>query len=183
MSPELEKKLAEKYPTLFQDKDKPVTQSLMAFGCEFDDGWYKLIDDLCEYITKLSNREDMVRLKDEYKTKENYGFIHVKRPSISFTQVKEKWGRIRIYWHGGGVDNFEEIKEKVNYQDYEKHVNSYYDSIQNAIDYVEFLSGKVCEVCGEPGKMYTNGWYMVRCKKHIIERYGFDPDEEELKEF
>lgn len=163
MSPELEQKLIEKYPVLFQDRYKPVTESCMYFGIEFQGGWYSLLDELCEYITRLSNREDMVRLKDEYKTKENYGYLHVKRPSISFSQIKEKWGLARIYWHGNGVDNFEEIKEKVVYQDYEKHVNGYYDSIQHAIDYVEFLSSKVCEKCGQPGKMREGGWLKVRC--------------------
>jgi len=177
MSPELEQKLIEKYPILFQDRNKPVTESCMYFGCEFSDGWYKLLDELCEYLTKLSKREDLLKLNKEYHTKENHGFMYVKPPTISFSQVKEKFGKMRIYWIGNGVDNWEEVCAKVNQEDRERAINRYYDEVQNAIDYVEFLSSKVCEDCGEPGKLYTNGWYMTKCKKHIIERYGFDPDE------
>lgn len=178
MSPELEHKLIEKYPILFKDKDRSPRESLMCFGCEFSDGWYKIFDELCEYITRLSEREDLLKLNKEYHTEENHGFIHLKRPTISFTQVKEKFGMMRIYWTGNGVDNWEEVCAKVNQDDREKALNKYYDEVQNAIDYVEFLSSKVCEDCGEPGKLYTNGWYMTRCEKHIVEHYGFKPDDE-----
>lgn len=164
MSPELEQKLTEKYPVLFQDRNKPVTQSCMAFGCEFSDGWYRLLDELCEYITKLANREDLVKLNKEYRTDENKGFMYIKPPTISFSQVKEKWGLMRIYWTGNGVDNWEEICAKVNQDDREKAINKYYDEVQNAIDYVEFLSSKVCETCGEPGEINKDGWIKVRCK-------------------
>ena len=164
MSPELEQKLIEKYPVLFKDVNEPVTKSCMAFGCEFSDGWYKLLDELCEYITRLSNREDLLSLNKEHHTKENYGFIHLKRPTISFSQVKEKFGMMRIYWTGNGVDNWEEICAKVNQEDREKALNKYYDEVQNAIDYVEFLSSKVCEGCGQPGKMNKDGWIKVRCE-------------------
>lgn len=184
MSPELEHKLIEKYPTLFKDRNKSPRESLMCFGCEFSDGWYKIFDELCDYLTKLANHEMFFTIKDEYKTEDGKGYIYVKHPSISFTQVKEKYGTMRIYWVGNGIENYEEIQVKLNDPEaLEINTKQYYDKVDNAIDYAEFLSSKVCEECGDPGKVYTNGWYMARCKKHIIERYGFDPDEEELKEF
>lgn len=164
MSPELEQKLFEKYPVLFRDRNKPVTESCMAFGCEFSDGWYKLLDELCEYITRLSNRTDLLKLNKEYHTEENRGFIYLKRPTVSFTQVKEKFGMMRIYWSGNGVENWEEICAKVHQDDRERTVNKYYDEVQNAIDYVEFLSSKVCESCGQPGKLSNKGWMKVRCE-------------------
>ncbi len=182
MSPELEHKLIEKYPALFKDRHRPPTESLMCFGCEFSDGWYNIFSDLCEYLEMISDYKDMVKLKPEYHTPENHGYMHVKRPSISFTQVKEKYGTMRVYWIGNGVDGWEEIKEKLDPSvDTNKIYDRYYEKIENAIDYVSFLSGKTCEECGEPGKVYTNGWYMCRCKKCIVDRYGFDPDED-LKE-
>lgn len=166
MSPELEQKLIEKYPILFRDVNEPVTKSCMAFGCEFSDGWYKLLDELCEYITRLSNRTDLLKLNKEYHTEENRGFIYLKRPTISFTQVKEKFGMMRIYWSGNSVENWEEICAKVHQDDRERAVNKYYDEVQNAIDYVEYLSSKVCEVCGLPGTMSKEGWMSVRCNEH-----------------
>lgn len=179
MSPELQYSLIEKYPVLFKDKDKPMTQSLMCFGCEFQDGWYKIFDDLCDYLTRLSEGEQLIQLKPELKTKENYGYMYVKNPTISFTQVKEKYGTMRVYWIGNGIDNWDEIESKLDDSVKTDNLfNKYYDRVENAIDYVEFLSSKICEECGEPGKVYTNGWYVSRCKKHAIEHYGFDPDED-----
>ena len=180
MSPELERKLIEKYPVLFEERHKPMTQSLMCFGCEFQDGWYKIFDDLCHYLTRLSKGEQLVKLKPEFTTKENYGYMYLKNPTISFTQVKEKYGTMRVYWIGNGVEgDWDEIKNKFDDSVEPGNLfNKYYDRVENAIDYVEFLSSKVCEECGEPGKVYTNGWYVSRCKKHAIEHYGFDPEED-----
>lgn len=179
MSPELEEQLIEKYPVLFRDKDKSPRESLMCFGCEFNNGWYKIFDDLCAYLTMLANHEMFFTLKEEFKTTENKGYIYIKHPSITFTQVKEKYGTMRVYWIGNGIENYEEFKSKLYDPDsLETNVARYYDKVDNAIDYTTFLSSKVCEECAAPGKVYTNGWYMSRCKKCIIEHYGFDPDEE-----
>jgi len=179
MSPELEHKLIERYPDLFKGRHKSVQESLMCFGCEFSDGWYKIFDDLCDYLTRCSKNEKLVKLKSELVTKENHGYMYVKCPGISFTQVKEKYGTMRVYWMGDGIDNWDEFKEKIDPSvDTDDMFSDYYDRVENAIDYVSFLSGKTCEECGEPGKVYTNGWYVARCKKHAIEHYGFDPDED-----
>lgn len=178
MSPELQNKLIEKYPILFKDKDKPMTQSLMCFGCEFQDGWYKIFDELCEYLTRICKQEKLVKLKPEFESEGYCGYMYIKCPTISFTQVKEKYGTMRVYWIGNGIDNWNEIEKKIDTVGIDTLFSSYYDRVENAIDYVEFLSSKVCEECGEPGKVYTNGWYICRCKKHAIEHYGFDPDED-----
>jgi hypothetical protein len=180
MKPELQNKLIEEYPVLFQDRHKPMTQSLMCFGCEFGDGWYNIFDDLCHYLTVLSKGEQLVKLKPELETKENYGYMYLKNPTISFTQVKEKYGTMRVYWIGNGVEgDWDEIKSKFDDSvNSDKLFSKYYDRVENAIDFTEFLSGKICEECGESGKVYTNGWCVSRCKKHAIEHYGFDPDED-----
>ena len=61
------------------------------------------------------------------------------------SSMKEKWGELRFY-----VDNkFYGIEEK--YQQ---------------------LSLKVCESCGEPGELRTDGWYYVACRKHYNEGRG-----------
>jgi len=164
MSPELENQLIEKYPVLFEEHSKPITQSCMAFGCEFSDGWYKLLDELCEYLTKLSKQTMLLKLKKEYHTDENRGFMYVKYPTVSFSQVKEKFGLMRIYWNSNSSDSWEEICEKIDQTDREDAFNKYFDRVQNAIDYVEFLSSKVCENCGQPGNADSKGWIKVRCK-------------------
>lgn len=52
-------------------------------------------------------------------------------------QVKEKFGTLRIYYMGTGVPEVDEAERE---------------------------SGRVCEVCGEPGRMRKrNHWLMTRC--------------------
>lgn len=70
MSPELEKKLIEEFPNLFKGRHMPITENLMCFGCECEDGWYQLIHDFCE---------------------------KAKNTDVYFTQIKEKFGRLVIY--------------------------------------------------------------------------------------
>jgi hypothetical protein len=74
MSPELEQKLTEKYPSIFADRDRPPTESLMCFGCECGDGWFDLLDALCFRLTQLDSDKELRAM-----------------------QVKEKFGTLRFY--------------------------------------------------------------------------------------
>ena len=61
------------------------------------------------------------------------------------SQVKEKFGGLRFY-----VDRATE--EHYNY-----------------INFAESMSYRTCEVCGNPGKRYTDGWHQVLCDAHAKE--------------
>ncbi len=76
MKKELQEKLFKKYPNIFKDVDKTPEESGMAFGIQTGDGWFWLIDNLCEELNK-------------YK-------IQNKVPIKAF-QVKEKFGELRFY--------------------------------------------------------------------------------------
>lgn len=80
MSPELEEKLTKKYPNLFRGKDRPLTESLMPFGCEHSDGWFNIISCLCMEIENHLKRSP----DDAYE----------------FVQIKEKFGTLRVYDNG-----------------------------------------------------------------------------------
>ena len=58
------------------------------------------------------------------------------------TQVKEKFGGLRFY------------------------INSGIPEIHQRILQTETESYKICEICGEPGKPRTNGWYQTLCDSH-----------------
>lgn len=59
------------------------------------------------------------------------------------TQVKEKFGTLRVYYYGPDVP---------------------------AVDAAERESGRVCEACGEPGRMRKRGgWLMTRCDRCYTE--------------
>lgn len=119
---ELEQKLAQDFPTLFKGKDKPVTESLMAFGCECDDGWYRIIRSMCHAL-----------------------HVHFKNQQIEFefTQVKEKYGGLRVYFFGG--DAF----------------------VDGVVCMAEEMAYKTCEICGNPGTLCHAGvWLKTLCEEH-----------------
>jgi hypothetical protein len=79
---ELEELLASRWPDVFRGRDRPLTQSLMTFGCECGDGWYPLLDALCETLTEHASA--LGRLPPEA------------------VQIKEKYATLRFYVGGGG---------------------------------------------------------------------------------
>ena len=158
MSPDLEKKLFEEYPKIFADTNKSPQESCMAFGLECDDGWYYLIDLLCEALTYTFttaveiDEEDGKRLGIEpsgwkEEEKDRY-FFKVEAPQVVADQVKEKFGTLRFYVSGAT------------------------DRHYNYIEFAELMSSKVCEECGAPGETYPIGWHQTLCEKHADERYG-----------
>lgn len=77
MKEDLENRLYKKYPELFQEKDLSIQESCMPWGMEIGDGWYWIMDTLCESITVYCKNNKL-----ELPT---------------FKQVKEKFGELRVY--------------------------------------------------------------------------------------
>jgi hypothetical protein len=73
MTPELQDKLYADFPELFVEKDWPVTQSCMSFGCEIFDGWEPIVRGACEELAAMGIE------------------------GLHIVQVKEKFGGLRIY--------------------------------------------------------------------------------------
>lgn len=86
MKKELDKQLCEKYPKIFADRYKPMTETAMCWGFDCGDGWYNIIDQLCqqiqEYLDWKNQKEEVV-------------------PQVVASQVKEKFGTLRFYYDGG----------------------------------------------------------------------------------
>ncbi len=76
MKEELQKKLFE-YP-MFVEHTKSCTETCMCWGIETDDGWYHLLNSMCQQLLVL---------QEKYRIK------------VIFDQVKEKLGTLRVYWH------------------------------------------------------------------------------------
>jgi len=141
MKEELQKKLKEDHPEIFQmlyiDKDdynrtqsEPESRPGLAiemFGIECGDGWYKLIDCLCETIDMICQRE-----KD-------------KIPQVH--QIKEKYGGLRFYL--GGIHK------------------KYADRISGAVSMAEKMSYNICEKCGTTEDVIVDktGWIRTKCKE------------------
>ena len=81
MKKELDEKLCAKYPEIFKDRHGKVTETLMCWGFDVEDGWYQLIDDLCAALCLIAVREKV-------------------DPPVA-VQVKEKFGGLRFYINRG----------------------------------------------------------------------------------
>ena len=156
MRTELEDTLFHKYPSIFGDKDKPMTETAMCWGLECGDGWYDIIDTLCALIKwKVDNSKKTIELYTTWlqqddltpSQKENYESmlqksIDNKIESVKATQVKEKFGTLRFY------------------TDY------CHPEIDALIEFAERMSAITCEICGNKGTINDGGWLKVRCHKH-----------------
>jgi len=69
-----------RYPVLYQGRKFPITQSLIPFGIETGDGWFKIIDQLSADITLLDEKNGTTTIA---------------------VQVKEKFGALRFYVESG----------------------------------------------------------------------------------
>lgn len=93
MNKENTKTLYEKYPKIFAQHKLTIQQSCMPWGFECGDGWFDLIERLCDSL-------------QFHTDKNNY-------PQVEATQVKEKFGTLSFYTSGAdeylsGYINFAE---------------------------------------------------------------------------
>lgn len=72
MKDELSNKLVEKYPSILREYGGDPRHTCMAWGFECGDGWFKILETLCEQVNDI--------------------------PGFRFDQVKEKFGALRIYF-------------------------------------------------------------------------------------
>lgn len=76
MSPELEAKLYERYPKIFAERQLAPQETAMCWGIAAGDGWFGLIDALCECLQREADNGD--------------------GPQPVAMQVKEKFGTLRF---------------------------------------------------------------------------------------
>jgi len=172
-------KIFKKYPELFADRTKPMSQTAMCWGIDTGAGWSKIIDRVCAQLMLIRKASGI---------------------KMVFSQVKEKYGTIRLYltnedWcpgrpapcAGNLIKAYNAFQWKV--YNWKHRVRSTYyavkcelfpeaaaarrernntwnDIIDACIDDAERRSAHTCEECGADGKMNKGGWVMVRCAKH-----------------
>lgn len=107
MKAELQKKIYEKYPKIFGQKDLPMTDTCMCWGIECGDGWYWLLDMLCQAVQDhVESRQD--GSKDSHQ--------------VEAVQVKEKFGGLRFYVNSADAEVYGMISlaEQMSYNICEK---------------------------------------------------------------
>jgi hypothetical protein len=126
---ELEKILVERFPSFFVDYGKNSHESCMAWGCAHGDGWFSIIEALCKSIERIIKRR--------------------KNKDFKFTQIKEKFGILRVYTEGSD------------------------DFIAGAIMMAEEMSAITCEVTGKPGCLCKKEFWVRTLCKEQAEKDGF----------
>jgi len=135
MSPELDKKIVEKYPKIFADRYEDMQKTAMCWGFEHSDGWYWLLDQLCDSIQSYIDTNNNYRDKDK------------QIPQVVATQVKEKWGTLNFYYTGGDdmIDGMISLAE---------NMSSYICEICGTTENVGITIGwltNVCKKCHDSG--------------------------------
>lgn len=134
---EFDKFMCEKFPELFRDRNKPMSQTCMCWGFDLNGpGWNHLLYNLCEKL-------DFVR--------QQTGIITV------FDQIKEKFGGGRFYYH---IDT-----ENCKLED--SIIKIWCSFIDNAIDKAEWESNQTCATCGKQywhDKITIGKWVYDTCK-------------------
>ena len=182
MNAELEQKLFTKYPKIFRDTNKSPQESCMAFGLEVGDGWYNLIDVLCEAVTYTFTTsvevdgEDGKRLAiDPYTDRDGkiMYFFNVKPPQVVADQVKEKFGTLRFYYHLEYSEDNLSLVETKKYPELDAINKHYADYIDGIVHFADIASARTCEVSGAEGEMHSRkGWFKT-LNKQLIEQEKF----------
>jgi hypothetical protein len=145
MKDELDQQLCQKYPKIFVDRFGDPKETLMCWGFECGDGWYKILDSLCGAIQHYIDWNNDTR---ELLLRDNPNNVTVPEeiPQVVAVQIKEKFGGLRFYYNGGD------------------------DRIYGMVRMAEAWADNTCEVCGEAGTTRSGGWVKTLCDKHEEER-------------
>lgn len=112
-----------------------MKKTCMHWGIDTGDGWFFLLDHLCHQIQKhIDGVNDVNTKKYSLEKKEDV-------PQVIADQIKEKFGTLRFYYHGGD------------------------DVISGMIRMAEALSYSICENCGKMdySVVTTKGWIQHLC--------------------
>lgn len=93
MNKDLTEKLYTKYPKLFAQHKQSPEETSTCWGLQCGDGWYKIIEILCNQLT--------------FDIKQN------EYPQLEFTTVKEKFGGLRLYYTYGEKDASKKYTDKI----------------------------------------------------------------------
>jgi len=159
MDKRLEKKLVEKYPNIFRDYGGDIQRTCMGWGMSCGDGWFQLIDKLCEDIINIIGDETI---------------------EVIALQVKEKFGGLRFYYSieenpsvfkklDNLIRNFmfskrlgKQYWKVINFK--KKFWKTTHEKISDIVEQAERDSYKICETCSRPGEVRDSGWIKTSCE-------------------
>jgi hypothetical protein len=139
---EFDKFMCEKFPMLFAQRDKPMTETGMCWGFDVGKGWYPLLHEMCEKIMLIC---------DAYNWR------------IEFVQIKEKYGSGRFYFDSMSTNDSID-PDKANVID--ELINDIVHNYEEISGRVCAETGKWYD-----DTISLGGWVYDCCAESIIERY------------
>lgn len=162
MTKDLEQYLQKKYPKILVDIYGDPKETCMAWGMSHGDGWFFLLDGL---MSSIQFHVDQNHSRAKKKTFKNFlkiswtkvcDILHLPArwtyfayeyepiPQVVADQIKEKFGGLRFYYHGG-----DEI-------------------IDGMVRLAEGMSYRICENCGVMNELVNRnnggmGWIRTTC--------------------
>lgn len=104
----------------------------------------------------------------EYVYKEVYQPIMMmlkeRRAGFIITDMKEKWGSLRIYW------TFNTFAYNITDEEY--------DEINKLIDNAEKATETICGICGSPATHISQGWIFPFCEKCAMKKFIKEHEDE-----
>lgn len=172
MNSEKDKYLCEKYPKIFADRSKSIYQSCMGWGFEHGDGWFNIIDTLCQNIQhhidscNENNRKNAeYNLMIEDAKKGNWDAYNEYYKDFENKALKDA-----IH------DTPRRVTDDVPPQVVARQVKEKYgglcfyycggdEYIEGLVSMAESISYRICEKCGNPGSTNKDdGWISTLCE-------------------
>lgn len=129
------KRMETKFPKMFEGQYG---------GFAVGEGWYGVLEKLCENIQSHINWQNEQRARLLENNPHGHPIPDLV-PQVVVHQIKEKFGGLRFYYDGGN------------------------DYIRGLVDMAESWAGSICEECGAPGNRRGGGWVRTLCDKHEAE--------------
>ena len=155
MDQKLDDKLCADFPEIFADRRSNHTKTAMCWGFDCADGWEPLIRMSCERIMSPIRLTEYNLTQWPADDADGIARLRARLSELRTTipvasQVKEKFGGLRFYVHGGD--------QRVD------------DIIANG----EAMSYYVCQDCGTmaTAQLYPFSWHSTLCDRHADERHG-----------
>lgn len=166
MREELDSALCEKYPLIFKNRYGDMRETCMCWGFSCGDGWYTIIDKLCEelyhkYTQACWNYERARSIEGSYV--KNWNKEKQEMESVLVDSIYVERRRLEMAQAASEVPVASQVKEKFGTLRFyvEKATPEQYD----IISFVESLSSRVCEECGDTAtaKTRSGGWIRTLC--------------------
>ena len=104
MKKELDNYLVEKYPKIFINRNGDMTETGMCWGFQHNNGWFWLIDQLCDSI------QNYIDINNSFRKEDN------KIQQVVATSIKEKYGILSFNYYNGDnlIDGMTRLAENMS---------------------------------------------------------------------